>query len=93
MSNLKTTINGNTLPIIALYASLVIIFTWFGGMKFTGYEAGAIQGLVANSPLIAWTYNIANVQTVAIVIGVIELTIALLLYCDLFHHGYLLWVQ
>ena len=23
---------------IALYSSLVIIYAWFGGMKFTGYE-------------------------------------------------------
>lgn len=64
---------------LALYAALIIIFTWFGAMKFTGYEAEAIKGLVANSPLIAWSYDVFSVRTVASLIGSVELVIALLL--------------
>jgi uncharacterized membrane protein YkgB len=36
--------------------SLVLVLVWIGAMKFTAYEAGAIQPLVANSPLISWLY-------------------------------------
>lgn len=48
-------------------------------MKFTGYEAEAIKGLVASSPFIAWTYEVFSVQTVSNLIGSVELTIAVLL--------------
>ena len=38
---------------VARYA-LVLVLVWIGAMKFTAYEAGAIQPLVANSPLMSW---------------------------------------
>ncbi len=31
--------------------SVVTVLGWIGAMKFTAYEAGAIEGLVASSPL------------------------------------------
>jgi len=37
---------------------LVIILLWVGALKFTAYEAEAIQGLVANSPLMSWMLGI-----------------------------------
>lgn len=61
------------------YVALVAIFAWFGGMKFTAYEAGAIQGLVANSPFIGWVYSILGVQAVSNLIGSVELIAALLI--------------
>ena len=61
------------------YIALAIVFLWFGGMKFTAYEAKAIQGLVANSPLISFAYQIFSVQTVSVLIGLVELSIAALL--------------
>lgn len=61
------------------YAALVIIFVWFGGMKFTAYEAGAIQGLVANSPFMGWVYSVFGVRTVSNLIGIVELIAALLI--------------
>ena len=45
-------------------------------MKFTGYEAGAIEGLVASSPFLSWLYAIGSVQGVSNLIGLIELAIA-----------------
>ncbi|MCK0152034.1 DUF417 family protein [Marivita sp. S6314] len=62
-----------------LFFSLVAVFLWFGGMKFTAYEAGAIEGLVANSPLLAWLYTVLDVQAVSNLIGTTELLIAVLL--------------
>jgi len=61
------------------YAGLAIVFFWFGGMKFTTYEAGAIQGLVSNSPLLGWTYNLFSMEALAALIGITELAIAVLL--------------
>jgi reactive chlorine resistance protein C len=43
---------------IGLYASLAIIYAWFGGMKFTDYEAQGLVPLVENSPLLSWFYAV-----------------------------------
>lgn len=64
---------GNTL----LKYSVVLVLLWIGAMKFTAYEAGAIEGLVASSPFLAWLYGVLSVQGVANLIGVIEIATAL----------------
>ncbi len=61
------------------YVALGIVFLWFGGMKFTAYEAEAIQGLVANSPFTSFLYSVLSVPGVSILIGSVEIIIALLL--------------
>ncbi|MDN3627641.1 DUF417 family protein, partial [Methylobacterium isbiliense] len=37
---------GDQIVRVALYGSLVIIYAWFGGMKFTAYEAEGLVPLV-----------------------------------------------
>ncbi|SDX45868.1 DUF417 family protein [Marinobacter mobilis] len=69
----------STLAPKALYFSLVIVFLWFGLMKFSSYEAQAIEGLVANSPFLKVLYHFFSVQVASAVIGTIEVTIAVLL--------------
>ena len=64
---------------IAAYASLPIIFFWFGGMKFTAYEAEAINGLIANSPFISFLLNIFSAQGISNVIGSVEILIGALI--------------
>jgi len=59
--------------------SIVLILLWIGAMKFSAYEAGAIEGLVASSPLTSWLYNILSLQGTANLIGSIEITTALLI--------------
>ena len=59
--------------------SLVIVLAWIGAMKFTAYEAGAIQGLVASSPLTSWLYAVMSVQGASNLIGSIEIATALAL--------------
>ena len=54
---------------------LALIIVWIGALKFAAYEAVAIEGLVANSPLMSWMYGVASVPTVAAVIGVVEIVI------------------
>jgi reactive chlorine resistance protein C len=63
---------------IARY-SLVLVLVWIGVMKFTAYEAGAIQPLVANSPLMSWLYAILSVQATSNLIGVAEITAGVLI--------------
>ena len=58
---------------------LVVVFAWIGAMKFTAYEASAIQPLVANSPLMSWLYQIFSVQTFSNLLGVLEIAIAVMI--------------
>ena len=58
---------------------LVLVLGWIGAMKFTAYEAGGIQGLVASSPLMSWMYEVFSVQATSNIIGVAEITAALLI--------------
>lgn len=59
--------------------SLVVIFLWFGGMKFTAYEADGIAPFIANSPLMSWLHALFGVRGASIAIGAVELTTAAML--------------
>ena len=48
-------------------------------MKFTAYEAAAIQPLVETSPLMSWMYNFLSIQGVSNLLGVTEITIAVMI--------------
>ena len=85
MSNSTLRNPNQNYAIAALYTALVIVFVWFGAMKFTAYEAGAIKGLVENSPLISWVYSVLSVGAVSAIIGTVELIIAGLLVARLFN--------
>ncbi|MEQ9642067.1 MAG: DUF417 family protein [Alphaproteobacteria bacterium] len=61
-----------------LYA-LVLVFAWIGAMKFTAYEAAAIDGLIASSPLLSWLHVILDQRGVANLIGTVEIAAAALL--------------
>lgn len=63
----------------ALYLSLAIIYAWFGGMKFTAYEADGLVPLVQNSPLVSWFYALLSVRGFSNFLGVLELSIGLLI--------------
>lgn len=59
--------------------SLVVIFLWFGGMKFTAYEAASISPFINNSPIMSWLHMLFGVQGTSYLIGVIELLTAVTL--------------
>jgi len=63
----------------ALRYSVVVVLAWIGVMKFTAYEAGAIEGLVASSPLVSWLYNVFSLQGASNLIGSIEILTAVTL--------------
>jgi uncharacterized membrane protein YkgB len=58
---------------------LVIVFVWFGGMKFTTYEAQGISPLVANSPFLSWVYHVVSINAFGGLLGTAELIAAVLL--------------
>jgi uncharacterized membrane protein YkgB len=61
------------------YVSLAIIYAWFGGMKFTDYEAQGLVPLVENSPLLSWFYALLSVRGFSNFLGFLELSIGLLI--------------
>jgi uncharacterized membrane protein YkgB len=58
---------------------LVFVIAWIGCMKFTAYEAAGIQPLIAHSPLMSWVYGILSERAFSAVLGVIEITIAVMI--------------
>lgn len=58
---------------------LVLVLGWIGAMKFTAYEAQGIQTLVATSPLMSWMLKAFSLQATSNIIGVTELTAAVLI--------------
>jgi uncharacterized membrane protein YkgB len=63
---------------IARYA-IALVLVWIGAMKFTAYEAGAIEPLVAHSPLMSWLYAVLSVQATSNLIGVAEVAAGVLI--------------
>ncbi len=58
---------------------LVVVIAWIGALKYTSYEATAIQPLIAHSPLLSWVYHIFSVRAFAAVLGTAEIIAALLI--------------
>ncbi|MGY2337749.1 YkgB family protein [Pseudomonas sp. SDO5532_S415] len=64
---------------ITTFAALTIIYLWFGGMKFTMYEANGISGFVSHSPLLSWMYNFMSINGFSYFLGILEISIGLLI--------------
>src|ERR1051325_4065108 len=58
---------------------LVLVLGWIGAMKFTAYEAEGIKTLVETSPFMSWMYKVFSLQTTSNIIGVAEITAAVLI--------------
>jgi len=58
---------------------LVIVLVWYGGLKFMDYEAQGIAPLVSESQFMSWLYNIFSVYAFSALLGVFEITAAVLL--------------
>ncbi len=59
---------------------LATVLAWIGLLKFTSYEAQGIQPLVANSPpFMSWLYQVFSETTFSTILGIIEVTAAVLL--------------
>src|SRR5918998_1820199 len=58
------------------YGLVGLLFFW-GGLKFTQFEAEAIQPLLAHSPLLSWMLALFDVRVASAIIGVVEIIFAL----------------
>ena len=58
---------------------LVVVIAWIGALKFSTYEATAIQPLIAHSPLFSWVYHVVSVRAFAVGNGIFEMLAALLI--------------
>jgi len=58
---------------------LVLVLLWIGGLKFTAYEAEGVHGHASNSPLLAWTYDLLSVGGVSALLGIVEISLAILI--------------
>lgn len=82
MMETDSTAPGHTLENIGaavIRYGLVVVVVWVGLLKFTAYEAEGVQGLVAHSPLLSWTYGVMSVRTFAAVLGSIEVLIGIMI--------------
>ncbi len=70
---------GRAVTTAGLYASLVVVYAWFGGMKFTAYEAEGLTGLVGNSPFLSWAYSLFSERVFSGLLGILELSIGALI--------------
>lgn len=59
--------------------SLVFFFVAFGAFKFTTQEAAAVAPLMAHSPFLFWVPALFGQQGGSILIGVVEITLAVLI--------------
>lgn len=64
---------------ILIRYGLVLVLGWIGAMKFTAYEAAGIKPLIDTSPLMSWMYKFLSIQAASNVIGIAEITAALLI--------------
>ncbi len=54
---------------------LAVVLIYVGLLKFTLYEAQNIEGLVANSPLMAWAYHLLGLRNLSNLLGVVEIAL------------------
>ena len=47
------------------------LVTRIGALKYTSYEATAIQPLIAHSPIFSWLYSIVSVRAFAAVLSLV----------------------
>ena len=71
------------LGVLCIRFSIAIVLLWIGAMKFTAYEAGAIEGLVASSPFTGWLYSVFSLQGASNLIGSIEILTGILIVIGL----------
>lgn len=62
--------------VTGLRIATATVLGWIGAMKYTAYEAGAIEGLVASSPLTSWLYSVTSLQGASNLIGTVEIILA-----------------
>ncbi len=58
---------------------LVMVLIWIGALKFAKYEADGVVPMIMNSPLLSWMLSVMSGPAAAMLIGIIEITLGLLI--------------
>jgi len=58
---------------------LVLVLVWMGLLKFTAFEAAAIQPMINSHSLLVWLYSVFSIQATSNLIGSIEVLAGTLL--------------
>ena len=74
--NIAERTSGSRMSFLLLRLALIIVFTWFGCMKFTAYKANRNATLIDHSPIMSWMNVVFGTRGASDVVGVIELTTA-----------------
>ncbi|MDQ6724603.1 MAG: DUF417 family protein [Actinomycetota bacterium] len=64
---------------ILLRYGLVIVLLWVGALKFTAYEAAAVEKFAGHSPLLSWLSGLFSVRIFSRLLGVFEIVLALMI--------------
>lgn len=75
----KTSIRLQTVGLLLIRLGIVLILLWVGLLKFTPTEAEGIRPFVENSPFFSWMLPSLGIRGVSNLVGVIEVTTALLI--------------
>ncbi len=67
------------LGIYGAYLALAIIYFWFGGMKFTRYEAEGLVLTGERQPASGWVYSIFWVNMFSSLLGILQISIGTLI--------------
>jgi uncharacterized membrane protein YkgB len=76
--NLATWVNNRNIPFLIISAAIIVMLLWAGSYKMTNPGAEGIVPLVSNSPLISWHFKLFGPYIGSDIIGLTEITAALL---------------
>jgi uncharacterized membrane protein YkgB len=76
--NLATWVSYKNIPFLIISAAMIVMLLWAGSYKMTNPGAEGIVPLVSNSPLISWHFKLFGPYIGSDIIGLTEITAALL---------------
>ena len=79
LTKLATWINDHNVPFLISSIGMIVMLLWAGAFKMTAPGAEGIVPLVSNSPLISWHFKLLGPYIGSDVIGLTEITAALLM--------------
>jgi uncharacterized membrane protein YkgB len=84
LTRLAAWINGHNVPFLVTSIGMIVMLLWAGSYKMTAPGAEGIIPLVSNSPLISWHFKLFGPYIGSDLIGITEITAALLFIAGYF---------
>src|SRR6267378_5675572 len=86
LTKLAAWINERNIPFLITSIGMIVMLLWAGSYKMTAPGAEGIVPLVSNSPLISWHFKLFGPYIGSDLIGITEITAALLIVAGYFRH-------